>query len=291
MIILLLIAFALYFTGDFSLIDIEKTAIIVALGIDKTGDVYEVTAQVAIPQASDQSTQNDAAIIVGTGDTIFQAVDNIGIQTGWQPKLSFCDLLIFGKSVAQNDVMAIVDHVLASQKLQNSALMAISEGEAKEVLSSATALDTISSFAIQKILLKNTLHVNTVSKANVREFSMMHYSPSNCSYMPLIKIVDEPTKENQNSKSAALQVSSSSSQSGGEEKNVAFDATTTAIFSDGKLACYFDKDETLIYNLLIKDVDESFISVECEGETYLLSITKNKRKRTVSFGEKPIMNV
>ena len=40
-----------YFSSDFALIDIEKTAIIVAIGIDEgENSRYKITAQIAIPQ-------------------------------------------------------------------------------------------------------------------------------------------------------------------------------------------------------------------------------------------------
>ena len=43
--------FIFYFTGDFTIINIEKTALIVALGIDANNDSgFTVTAQIAAPQ-------------------------------------------------------------------------------------------------------------------------------------------------------------------------------------------------------------------------------------------------
>ena len=45
----------LFFTNSFGIVDIEKTAIITAIGLDKKEDEYEVTVQVAVPQASTAS--------------------------------------------------------------------------------------------------------------------------------------------------------------------------------------------------------------------------------------------
>ncbi|MBQ2717145.1 MAG: hypothetical protein IJF75_00925 [Clostridia bacterium] len=296
MIIVAVIVAILYFTGDFSLIDIQKTAIIVALGIDKKDNSYEVTAQIAIPQATDQSSQNNDAMVSAEGDTVFQAIDNIGIKTGWQPKLSFCDLIVFGSGVNDDELIALIDHVIASQKLQNSAQIAKCENTAKETLSHTTALDAISSFAIQKILLKNTLKVNTVSRSNVREFAIMHYSPSNSAFMPLIKVEEGSLDGQENSSSSQMTASTGSSDtpsksSEGEQKNVIYDATTTLVFSNGKKACELEKEETLLFNLLLKRVDESYLSVETPNGKVLLSITKSKHKITVDFLEKPTVNV
>lgn len=292
MLLVALIVTFLYFTGDFSLIDIQKTAIIVALGIDKVDNSYEVTTQIAIPQATDQSAQNNDAMVTASGETVFQAIDNIGIKTGWQPKLSFCDLVIFGESVTDDDMISIIDHILISQKMQNSAQLARCEKTAKETLSKATSLDAISSFAIQKILLKNTLKVNTVSRSNVREFSESHYSHSHASFMPIIKTEEGNSDGQGNSSSSQMASTGSDSQSGGEsgEKNALFDASTTLIYSSGRKVCELNKEETLLFNLLQKRVDESFLTVDTDEGKFLLSVTKSTHKIDVSFLEKPTVN-
>ena len=52
--------FIFYFTGDFTIINIEKTALIVALGIDANVDSgFTVTAQIAVPTATDQGGANN----------------------------------------------------------------------------------------------------------------------------------------------------------------------------------------------------------------------------------------
>ncbi|MBQ7165293.1 MAG: Ger(x)C family spore germination protein, partial [Clostridia bacterium] len=43
---------ALDISNDFPLVDIKETAIVVALGVDKDGEEYELSAQIAVPQAT-----------------------------------------------------------------------------------------------------------------------------------------------------------------------------------------------------------------------------------------------
>ena len=53
----------LFFGSDFSIIDIEKTAIITALGVDVEDDgKYLVTAQIAVPESSDVGAENKHAV-------------------------------------------------------------------------------------------------------------------------------------------------------------------------------------------------------------------------------------
>lgn len=295
MLLVIIVLCVFYFTGDFSLIDIQKTAIIVAIGIDKKENDFEITAQIAVPQASSESSQNNDALISSTGKTPYEAIDNIGITTGWQPKLSFCDLIVFGNNVSDEEIFNLIDYILASQKMQNSALVALAEGSAKELLSQATALDSISSFAIQKILLKNTHKANTVLKSSVRQFAMNHYSKSNFAYMPKISIIKGNSESG--GESSSSQMASTAGGSGDtegskkSEENVIFNASNTVVYSHGKKACELNSDQTLIVSLTQKQVDESYLPVEINGEQILLSITKNRATDFIDFAQKPTYNL
>ena len=102
--IIFAIIFINFLTLDFLLIDVEKTALIVAIGIDKTSLGYEVTAQIAVPEATNQSTKSNESVIYASGETLYDAVNDIGSRTGWYPKLSFCNLIILGNNVFEENV-------------------------------------------------------------------------------------------------------------------------------------------------------------------------------------------
>ena len=110
-ILLIIVAavFVLYLSNDFSLLDIKETALIVALGIDKDGDEIEVTAQLAVPKSSDQAANTPGTTVSGKGQTVAQALENIGVRTGWYPKLSFCNVLVLGEGILHGNVMESID--------------------------------------------------------------------------------------------------------------------------------------------------------------------------------------
>ena len=193
-ILLCIILAVLYFSSDFALIDIEDTAIIVAMGVDKTDEGYEISAQIGLPQATQQTSDNNDTIISAKGKTIMDAVEILGTQTGWHPKLAFCNLIILGKDFEGQDITPLIDNMLASEKIQNSALLAFTKSTAKEVLTAVTPLDAISSFAIQKILLKNDRTLSTVADTNIKNFSILNHGRGNWGYMPVITMVKSSIK-------------------------------------------------------------------------------------------------
>lgn len=282
-----------FFTNDFQLINIEKTAIIVALGIDKNQDEYEVTTQIAIPQASTQNSTNSDAILSAKGKTVYDALENISLETGWYPKLTFCNLIIINQELFLSDYFPLINYFLTSSRVQNSAVIASCEKSAKEVLSSSTPLDYVSSFALQKILLRNLDRTSSVLVNNVEQFASLNYSHSAFGYIPLIKSIQTDDKPKQDGESTSgvsfifndTAKSSNSneqgSQKGGanQEKTTLFYASDTIFFSNGKKVCTFNKEQTQAYSLLTKPVREAFIAVNYtkngKDVNSLLSIVDN----------------
>ena len=96
LLICLSILLTLFFSNNFGLIDVEKTSIITAIAIDKEQDEYILTAQVAVPEATDTNTENQKAQLSSKGRTIGEALKEMGDISGWFPKLAFCNLIILG---------------------------------------------------------------------------------------------------------------------------------------------------------------------------------------------------
>ena len=78
----------LFFSNDFGLIDIEKTAIVTAVAIDVADDgEYLVTCQIAVPEATGAVSENQKAQITGKGSTVGNAIKSMG----WNRAFSTCD--------------------------------------------------------------------------------------------------------------------------------------------------------------------------------------------------------
>ena len=263
-----LIIAALYFTSDFAVIDVEKTAIVVAIAVDKKEENYLVTAQIAIPKPTENASVNEDAVISSTGKTVLEAVNGIGADSGWHPKLSFCSMIFIGKEVAAEEVENIVDFFLTEEKVPNSAILALAEDKASELLEAKTPLDTITSFAIQKIVIKSECMVNTVGVTSLKSFGTMHYSKSKSAYMPVIDVIKGTSKDTSSE-------SSGGGGGGGKSEDVVFNASKIALFKDGKYVDELDADETLCYYFFSGPVYQSFITVTADGKNYFLMVDSN----------------
>jgi len=288
-ILLALVAlFTFFFSNDFGLIDVEKTSIITAIGIDKDDDGFLLTAQIAVPEATDTNAENQKAEISGTGKTIGEALKNTGDISGWFPKLAFCNLIIIGNDLTSSNVVDFLDYFAKTLRIQDSAMVVLSEKKAQDLLTTSTPLDNISSFAIQKILLKTPGFDRDVYPTDIKTFCSGHYSKSHSAYMPIVKIVSASGNSDSSSGQNGTSSNGSQAQTGGSSQSNSssqassqnkflFDARTTALFKDGVKVGELSPEQTVVLNALTTRVDGSTIAVnnvEYNGKScnYLLTV-------------------
>ena len=293
-------AFLFFFSNDFGLIDVEKTSIITAVAIDKTLDKYEVTAQIAVPEATDTNSENLKAQLSGKGYTVGEALKDLGDVSGWFPKLSFCNLILLGNSLSQTNVIEALDYFAKTLRVQDSALVALSSGSAKELLEVSTPLDNISAFALQKIMLKNQGFDRDVAKSDIKTFCAGHYSRTSSAYMPIVKMISSQVgqkKEDAGSSSNSSNNTSSGGQSSSNKGNVLFDAKTTALFKDGYKVGELSPDLTFIFNAFNENFNASTIPLENvkddNGNTsnYLLTVINHSKSIKLKMEEVPTLYI
>lgn len=324
-IIITLILSAGYFFNDFSLIDVEKTAIIVALGIDKAEDGIEITAQIGVPHSTEKALDNTDTLISAKGKTVMDAIETLSARSGWFPKLSFCNFIVFGKELAYDNITQICNHILSSEHFQNSALLAVCDDTAKKFLTTPTPLDAISSFAIQKVLIENGITSSRILDTDIKKFSESTHGRSECGYMPYISVIEGDAKGEEDSSAATTSANgfcdktsnngliggllktstlnedgNKSGESGksddgkNDEKqspSAIFDAGKTAIFKGGKIVDILSEKETIAYNLLYVPAQSILVSVESEGKSATLEIFYNKRKVNVEYTKRPTLKL
>ncbi len=207
----------LFFSNDFGLIDIQKTAIVMAVGIDREGPTFILTTQIAVPQSSDQGEQAQAVQIESRGETIADAFNQINAKTGWYPKLVFCNLVVLGEQMIKSNVFDALDFFLRDEYMSDNCLVAACEGTAKEILNTKTPIDPMSGVAAQKVLSDHAARVGTVASNTLREFAMGYFSYSKSGYLPVLKPEKQQESSGENGGEGGGEQQQSSEGGGGEK--------------------------------------------------------------------------
>ena len=305
--ILALLSF-LFFSGDLGMIDVQKTAIVMAVGVDRQDDTFIVTSQIAIPKPSKQGPSTQTVQIVSRGKTVADAFEEINAKTGWYPKLVFCRLILLGEKTVQTDVFEALDFFLLDEYLSDNCLIATCDTAAKELLNVSSLVDSSSALAMEKVLSPHAERVGLVLPATLRTFFIGYFGDSQSSYLPIIKtqpqqeqIGENPSEnsqgsqENQNGQSAqggqsggqggASEQDSQSSQGNAQTDKPVFSASETALFVRGKRVGTLTKDETFALGAAKAHLKLAAFSVGIDNAACTLNIKNNAVKRKLLVGQ------
>ena len=306
--ILIIVALSfLFFSNDFGLLDVQKTAIIMAVGIDKEGEDFIITSQVAIPQDSKQGKATESVQIVSRGKTVADAFEEINAKTGWYPKLVFCRLILLGNTTTQENVFDALDYFLRDEYFSDNCYVATCEGYAKDLLNQAALVDSTSSVAIEKVLSDHAARVGTVLPTTLREFSIGYFGDSQSGFLPIVTTQpqqektqsknDQNNQNGQNGQSSGGQggqgqtgQSQGSSQSYQADQNKTlekpvFSAKTTALFVRGKRVSTLTAEETFAFNAVKNKLRLAPYTLPKDEAACTLAIKQNSPKISLKVNE------
>lgn len=306
--VMIIALLCLFFTNDFGLIDIHKSSVIVAVGIDTDGKEVQVTAQVAIPEPSQSGDSIKYAEVQGSGETVADALNEINVKTGTYPRLLFCKLILIGEECQSEDLFKIVGCFYRRNYSELTALVAMSKGRAQDMLKLPATIAPENSTAIQKVLSEELKNSANVSTANLKSIAETNYSVSKTCYMPFIEANVQGTSENggngdnaggesdnaggesgnasggnasggsQGGQSGGGGGEGEGSSGGGQQgggkggQQMEFTARKTAMFSGGKFAGILDEQQAFALNVIKNEIRFAVVPCDAEGVHYTIGL-------------------
>ena len=263
-----------FFSNDFNLVNVQKTAIVTAIAIDKEEEEFSLTALIASPasQGGDGGSQpgqtaDGYATVQGKGKTVAEALEEINAKTGWYPKLVFCRVLLLGETLCQDNVFDALDYFLRNEYAAADPLLAATDGKAGELLQAKPPLKTAVSEAIEKVLSDQPKRVGTVLTTTLRPFAISYFSAGNSGIMPLV------SKETR-------------------EDGDVFNASQTALFQNGRRVGTLEEEGTFALSCIKNPLRLASYTVQNQGEENTLLIKQNRRKlRFFVDGDTPTMRI
>lgn len=274
----------LFFTNDFGLVDIRKTAVIIGAGIDLTQEGVSVTAQIAVPQPSENGENTQFIEVEGSGITVADALNEINAKTGFFPKLVFCKLVILGESCADKNIFEVLDYFYRDDYTQLTPIIAMCKGSAAELLASQMRFGNTATVSIERLLSDEAKKSGNASTVNLKMLGAAQYSPSAACYMPYIESRAAEGGAQQGGETGGQSGGQSgsqgqsggqpSSQSGGQSgsQEQEFLCNKTAVFADGMFAGVLTEEQTFALNILSNTVRHVFIPCEADGQSYVLGL-------------------
>lgn len=266
-----------FFSNDFGLVDIQKTAVILAAGIDKSREGYELTAQISVPKGGEKAGGTASVELSGKGETVADCLMMMYADSGWIPKFDFCSLVLLGEEAAREGAMPALNYFLHNEYMSDNCAVAVAEGSAGEMLKKTSAIDDTPSLAIHKLFSGAAEKTGAAVKNTLRVFAVDTLGVSKSSFMPFIRSLPRESGESGAEGSENSGGEDGAKQSGSEDSGdaVLFRAEETALFREGKMTGLLSAEETLAFNLVRGKVKAGILTVKGEdGEPVSLSIKR-----------------
>lgn len=181
----------LFASNDFGLIDIQKTAIVLALGVDASAQegLLDVTAQIGSADANGDAQASN--ITIEGVSTVGEAIARLNRRTGWYPTFVHCRLLLLGGQTAERDVFGILDYFLRSEYIEDSCLVALCAGRAQAALEAGAPGGELTANAIAKVFSGEAQKTGLVSAVSLREFAKGYYGAGASGRLPYLTLLQE----------------------------------------------------------------------------------------------------
>ena len=312
--LILLVLLVMFFTNDFGLVDIHKTSIITAVVIDSDDDgEVLVTAEIAVPQPSQSGENIKYTQVQGSGLTIADALNEINAKTGFYPKLQFCKLILIGESCRGKQLFRMLGCFYRKNYSELTALTAMCEGNAYDMLALKSNVSNMTSEAIRKVLSDEIEKSANATSANLKKIAAMQYSQSAACFMPYVEVNKPGESENGgNGDNVGGEGSNSGQQgggggqggsggsgqgqgggesggggqgqggespqsgSGGSEQPVEFSARKTAYFSDGNFVGILDEQQAFALAVISNNIRIAVLPCDADDIHYTLGLRNVK---------------
>lgn len=233
--ILLSLLMAGSFCGCLRRVEIVETAIIQAIGVDYEDDQYTVTLQEFVSGGSGGQTpvdisKNNRVILQQKGDSISEAVDKIGLQSGKELFFSSNHILIIGLDTAKNGIIPIINFFNSNYQSRPDTHVLISQTSAADIVQANLSQGIIPAESINNLLKRNQ-YITRIVDATLMDVVDALQNGYIDPYIPLAKIVSDP------------------------EGNPQLMLSGTAVFNHDKLVGSLSQEETQGLTFLIGNMD------------------------------------
>lgn len=292
----------LFFTNDFGLVDIHKTSIITAIGIDYENDEVQVTAEVAVPQPSQSGEAIKYTQIQGSGNTIADCMNEINAKTGFYPKLQFTKMILIGDGCTERPLFQVLGCLYRKNYSELTSTVAMCKGKASDMFKMKSEVTEPTSDAILKVLSDELEKSANAASSNLKSIAVSEFSESGACYMPYVEVNEPGTSEgggdgdnvggnpsggSQGGSQGGGGGSQGGSESGGEgggsgggsgeaskasQPPVEFTARKTAYFSHGVFKGILDDQQSFALAVLENEIRLAVLPCDVDGIHYTIGL-------------------
>ncbi|RCX13282.1 spore germination protein KC [Fontibacillus phaseoli] len=284
--LLLTLAASFLLSGCWNRRELNELGIAVAAGVDKVGDKYRLSVQIAIPgQVASKkvgSPQAPATLFTSEGDTLFEAARRMSQSSPRKIYFAHLRMFIIGESLARQGIAEVLDLLFRDHEFRTDFYFAVSkENTAEETLKIMTPIETIPA---------NKLFTSLQTSEKI-------WSPTKA--VTLDELINDLSSKGKHPVLTGLEIRGDKNI--GEKKiNVENIYTPShlvysgfAVFKSDRLIGWLNEKESRGYRLILGDVKSSVNHVKCrdQGKVVLETLRTSAKVKGSMVKSRPHINI
>lgn len=255
---LFLIIMTMALSGCWSKRELNELSIVSALGIDKDGDGYTVTAQVINPRQISQQTQDIQTPVTNyttSGRTLFEALRRLKLESPRRIYMSHLRIVVFGEELAREGIAKVIDFLLRDHEMRTDFYMLVAREErAQRILGILTPVEQIPGNKVYLALQTSQRVWGPTYAVDLEELAGDLMSEGKNPVLTGIMVEGAP------------QTGSSIENIERVEAPARLRIGHLAAFKGDRLVGWLDETESRGYNLILENITNSVVTIPCEGE-------------------------
>ena len=213
--IIVLVIILLFFTpfALFSPGESRRRAIVIAIGLDKLEEEYEISFLTFIPKPNQEFEQSNS-VVSGKGSSVSEAILDAQLTLGKDIGLSHAKTTVVNEKMLEEDVSSSLDYLSRVISLPENTVFVCTNTSAKQLLMATDSLEKNLGLKLDQLISYNANDVY-ITDTSLEAFYKGYYSPHKSSIIGFIEHVkEEPSGGGQSQGSSGSQEAQSSGQPG-----------------------------------------------------------------------------
>lgn len=264
-------AVMLMLTGCTSAVDIDRRAIVHAIGVDMSDGMFEVSLQIFSPSGAGSDTPIDASksnmrVVSAKGKTVYEGVKGCEYLLGSDIFIGHNKFILFGSSLYREDMRELLEWFKKENENYLGVTVAYCEESAKEVLSVPL---TKGASAVENMV-------------EVHEYAYKSGATVEGDLLVLLNKLEETTA------GGLLPVFSIIEQEGGtdsgdgsdsgQQKGKSLEIKKTAVLKNARAAGFLNHEEAAGVLWLTEEMEGNTVTVSSAGESFNLQLKEKNTK-------------
>lgn len=258
-IIILVLTLIPLMTGCYNYQELNNLSIVTGTSIEKENDKYKITIQVVNPKKNDDARSSSQPTFITysqVGDTLQEAYRNIVLTSSRRIYGSHINILIISEDIAEKDIRETIDFIFRNPEIRKEFYVLLSKTPSK-LLELNTPITNISSSNIKDTLTADAIHLAASEQVTYNQMMNMYLNPNLEIVLPTIEIIGEDTKGDDidNLKNT--------------DPKTDYKLTGLAVFKENKILTTLKEKESIIYNIITNNINNTILKYECEKDKYI----------------------